>query len=185
MADVKGVLVSGTRAFLLNRYGKPAIDRVLATMPSTDSARINRPFLESSFYPYATMESITVLIHGLGSIRRTTGQELGRFLAEYVFKGPYKPMLTSDVPRMVEKIAAIKDFFYRDTNAVESAMTGDASAKVIYRYQNGVRPTKGLCRSLGAFWGHALELSGNVKVSATHPTCMAEGADRCEFVYAW
>lgn len=185
MAEVKGVLVAGTRAFLLNRYGKPVVDRAVSTMDPGEASRISRPFLEGSFYPYATMEAMTSLIHGLAPIRRTTGQELGTFLAEYVFKGPYKPMLTSDVPRMVEKIAFIKDFFYRDANMVESLMTGNSSAKVVYRYENGVRPTRGLCRSLSAFWGHALELSGSMKVKATHPTCIVDGRDRCEFVYTW
>ena len=185
MADVKGVLVAGTRAFLLHRYGKPAVDQAIGALPAADASRVNRPFLEGSFYPYATMDAMAELIHALAPIRRTKGQELGTFLAEYVFKGPYKPMLTKDVPRMVEKISAIKDFFYRDANTVESTMTGDRSCRIVYRYQNGLRPTRGLCRSLSAFWGHVIELAGNIKVSAKHSTCIAEGGTRCEFTYAW
>lgn len=185
MADVKGVLVAGTRAFLLERYGKPAVEAALAAIPRADAARLNRTFLDGSFYPYETMESMAVLIRALAPIRRTTGQELGTFLAEYVFKGPYKPMLTSDVVRMVEKIASIKEYFYRDANTIESAMDGDSGCKIVYRYQSGVRPTRGLCRSLGAFWGHTLELSGHMNVAAKHRTCIAEGGDRCEFSYSW
>lgn len=185
MADVKGVLVAGTRAFLLDRFGKPAIDSALTSLPGDAAVRVNRPFLDASFYPLATMDAMTGLIHALNPIKKTTGKELGTFLAEYVFKGPYKPMLTADVPRMVEKIASIKDFFYRDANTVESVMTGDRSCRIVYCYQNGVRPTRGLCRSLGAFWGHVLEIAGNIKVSAKHSTCIAEGGTRCEFTYAW
>lgn len=185
MAEVKGVLVSGTRAFLVSRYGKPAIDQAVATLQPAEATRVNRPFLEASFYPYATMEAMADLIHVLAPIQRTKGQELGEYLADYVFKGPYRPMLTKNVAQMVEKIAAIKDFFYRDANTIESAMTSDSSCRVVYRYQNGVRPTRGLCRSLGAFWAHTLELSGGMTVTATHPACIAEGDDRCEFVYSW
>lgn len=185
MAEVKGVLVTGMRAFMLGRYGKPAVDQALVKIGPSDASRVNRPFLDGSFYPYGTFDSMAALFHALSPIKHTKGDELGAFLAEYVFKGPYKPMLTKDLERMVEKIASIKEFFYRDANTIESAMTGPASCKVVYRYQNGVRPTRGACRSLGAFWGHALELSGDIRVRAKHPVCVVEGGDRCEFVYSW
>lgn len=185
MAEVKGVLVTGMRAFMLGRYGKPAVDQALSKIDPNDASRVSRPFLDGSFYPYGTFDSMASLFHALAPIKPTRGQELGTYLAEYVFKGPYKPMLTKDVGRMVEKIAAIKEFFYRDANTIESTMTGPSSCRVVYRYQNGVRPTRGACRSLGAFWGHALELSGDMKVTAKHSTCVAEGGDRCEFVYSW
>lgn len=94
-------------------------------------------------------------------------------------------MLTKNVTQMVEKIAVIKEFFYRDANTIESKMTSDRSCSVVYRYQNGVRPTRGLCRSLGAFWAHTLELSSGMTVTATHPSCIAEGDDSCEFDYSW
>ena len=185
MADIKGVLVSGMRAFVLERYGKAAVDQAVAKLDPNEAALVKRTFLDGSFYPYSTVTAMADLIQSLAPIRRTHGQELGNWLAEYVFKGPYKPLLTRDVPRMVEKIAWIKDFFYRDANNVESAMTGASSCKVVYRYQNGVRPTRGVCRSLGAFWGHTIELSGGMKVAATHPTCVAEAGDHCEFMYSW
>lgn len=185
MAEVKGVLVTGMRAFLLDRYGKGVVDQALATLDDRDAKLIKRPFLDGSFYPYDTMTAMADLTHALNPIRKTTGQEMGKYLAEYVFKGPYKPLLTKEVVPMVQKIAWIKDFFYRDTNDVESKMTGDRSCVVIYRYSHGIKPTRGLCRSLGAFWGRALELAGGMKVSATHPTCIVEGRDRCDFAYSW
>ena len=185
MADVKGVLLTGMKAFLLDRYGKDAVEKAVDTLKPTDAVLVKKTFLDGSFYPFATMTAIAGVAHALSPIRKTTGQELGTFLAEYVFKGPYKPLLAKDVVPMVQKIGYIKDFFYRDANMVESSMTGDASCLVVYRYAPGIRPTRGLCRSLGAFWGHALELAGGAKVAATHPTCIAEGRERCDFVYSW
>jgi len=185
MAEVKGILVTAMRAFLLDRYGKAAYDQALASLNPNDVAFIKKTFLDSSFYPYATMTALAALTHALNPIRKTSGQELGTFLAESIFKGPYKPLLAKDVALMVPKIAFIKDFFYRDANNVESSMTGDKACSVIYRYENGVRPTRGVCRSLGAFWGRTLELAGGVKVAGTHTTCIAEGRDRCDFRYAW
>jgi len=185
MAEVKGVLVTGMRTFLLDRYGKGVVDQAVTTLDDKDAKLIKRTFLDGSFYPYDTMAALAELTHALTPIRKTTGHELGTFLAEYVFKGPYKPLLAKEVVPMVEKIGWIKDFFYRDANDVESKMTGARSCVVVYRYAPGIKPTRGLCRSLSAFWGRALELAGGAKVTATHPACIAEGGDRCDFVYSW
>lgn len=173
------------RTFLLDRYGKDAIDKAFAKLDPKEASLVQKRFLETSFYPYATVTAVASLFHALSDIRHTTGQELGKYLAEYVFQGPYKPMLTKDVRRMVEKIGSIKDFFYRDANTVESAMITPSSCKLIYRYEKGVQTTRGACRSLGTFWGRVLELSGGMKVTTTHPACAADGADRCEFRYSW
>lgn len=185
MAEVKGVLVTGMRAFLLDRYGRNALDQALGTLDAKEAGLVKRTFLDGSFYPYETMAAMAGVTHALNPIRKTTGYELGAYLAEYVFKGPYKPLLAREVVPMVEKIGWIKDFFYRDTNDVESKMTGERCCVVVYRYAHGIKPTKGLCRSLTAFWGRALELAGGVKVTATHPACIAEGRDRCDFAYSW
>lgn len=185
MAEVRGILVAAIRAFLLDRYGKSAIEQASTTLDPNEAALIQKTFLDSSFYPYATMEAMGNLARALSPIRHTKGQELGRFIAEYVFKGAYKPLLAKNMGQMVGKIGGIKDFFYRDASTIDSAMTGDTSAEVVYRYTEGVRPTRGACRSLGAFWGRALELASGTSVSGSHPTCIAEGGDRCEFKYSW
>ncbi len=173
------------RMFLLERYGKDAIDKAIATLDPKEASLVQKRFLETSFYPYATVTAVASVFHAVSDIQHTSGQELGKYLAEKVFQGPYKPMLAKDVRRMVEKIGSIKDFFYRDANTVESVMLTPSSSKLIYRYEKGVQTTRGACRSLGAFWGRVLELSGGIKVTTTHPACAAEGADRCEFRYSW
>jgi hypothetical protein len=185
MAEVKGVLVTAIRAFLLDRYGKSAVESGIAALDPTEAALIQRPFLGSSFYPYATMVALGNLTRILGTTKRTSGQELGKHIADYVFTGPYKPLLAQDATLMVKKISWLKEFFYRDTNTIESAMNGPASGVVVYRYHDTNPPTRGVCRSLGAFWGRALELAGGVTITGTHPNCVAEGADRCEFKYTW
>ena len=185
MAEVRGILVAAIRAFLLDRYGKSAVEQAVPKLDPTEAALIQKTFLDSSFYPYATMEAMGNLTRALSPIRHTKGQELGRFIAEHVFKGPYKPLLAHDMEHMVGKIGGIKDFFYRDASTIESTMTGDSSADVVYLYQAGIRPARGACRSLVAFWGRTLELASGVTVSGSHPLCVAEGGDRCEFKYVW
>jgi hypothetical protein len=186
MAEVKGVLVSAMKAFLVDRYGKSAIDQALTTLDAKDASLIQKTFLDSSFYPYPTMVALRRLTRVLSASRPTTGDELGAFIAEYVFKGAYKPLLAKDPVTMVNKIGWVKDFFYRDTDRVEAAMSGDSSCVLVYRYEEGIRPTRGVCQSLAGFWRRTLELASGLKVAAaTHGICIAEGADRCEFKFSW
>src|SRR6266542_2090852 len=74
MAEVKGVLVTGMRTFLLDRYGKGVVDQAVTTLDDKDAKLIKRTFLDGSFYPYDTMAALAELTHALTPIRKTTGQ---------------------------------------------------------------------------------------------------------------
>lgn len=185
MAEVKGVLVSATTAFLVGRYGKEAFEEARKTLSAEDAAVLDRRFLDSSLYPYATMVALRRLARVLSARGPLTGEEIGESIADYVFKGVYKPLLTNDPVRMVEKIGWVKDFFYKDTDKVDAHMTGNSSCALTYHYVESVRPTRATCNSLIGFWGRTLELTGAGRVAGTHPVCIAEGGDRCEFTFSW
>ncbi len=185
MAEVRGIVVNAMTTFLVARYGKGGVDEAIAALDPKDAALVQKRFLDGSFYPYVTIIALRRLARALSSRKAITGDELGAFMAEHVFQGVYKPLLASDAPKMVEKIAWLKDFFYRDTDRIAGAMSGDHSCNLTYRYEEGIRPTRGTCRSLMGFWGRALEMAGHRKVSSLHPVCIAEGADRCEFQFSW
>jgi hypothetical protein len=87
--------------------------------------------------------------------------------------------------RMVEKIPWVKNFFYRDTDKVDVEMTSPQSCVMRYSYEAGLRPTRGVCLSLAGFWARTLEMSSGSKVAATHPTCICDGAQFCEFSFQW
>ena len=185
MAEVKGVLVSAMTAFLVGRYGKESVEEATKALSAEDAALVRRRFLDSSLYPYATMVALRRLARVLAARGPLTGEEIGQSIADYVFKGVYKPLLTPDPVRMVEKIGWVKDFFYKDTDKVDAHMTGNSSCALVYHYEEGIRPTRATCNSLIGFWGRTLELAGARKVTATHPVCIAEGDDRCEFTFSW
>lgn len=185
MAEVKGVLVNAMRAFLRERYGNDAVQRAAGTLAPDDAALIQRKFLDSSFYPYATMVALRRLTRAVAPDARSTPDELGAFIAEYVFKGVYKPLLPASPVAMVEKMSWVKDFFYRDTDKIEAHMTGGSSCVVTYQYEEGIRPTHAVCKSTAGFWGRTLELAGATKVRREHPACIADGAERCQFTFSW
>ncbi|HSP15420.1 MAG TPA: hypothetical protein VLV78_11775 [Thermoanaerobaculia bacterium] len=184
-AEVRGVLVSAMKAYLSKTYGPDAVERATATLPTEEQALIQRKCLDASFYPYDTMIALRHLMRPLATGQPAAADDLGAFLADYVFTGVYKPLLANDAPAMVAKITWVKDFFYRDLEKVESAMTGDSSCRVTYRYEEKVRPARAVCRSLGNFWARTLQLAGGKKVSFAHDVCICDGADHCEFSFRW
>jgi hypothetical protein len=185
-AEVRGVLVSGFKSYLNKTYGSAAMERGITTLPSEEQALINRKFLDASFYPYETMVALRHLMRALATEQKKgSPEDLGGFLAEYAFTGVYKPLLAKDARTMVSKIPWVKDFFYKDLEKVEAAMTNDASCRVTYRYEEKVRPARAVCLSLGNFWSRALQLAGGTNVTFTHPVCICDGADHCEFSFSW
>ena len=185
MAEVKGVLVKAQREFLVERYGKDSMERSTATLDPDDAALVQRKFLDSSFYPYKTIIALGRLARALASHGRSTPEEMGAFIAAFVFKGVYKPLVAPSPAAMVAKMSWITEFFYRDTQKIESAMNGDKSCVVTYRYEGEVRPTRAVCRSNAGFWRRTLEMAGAPHVQGAHPVCLVDGGDRCEFRFSW
>ena len=185
MASVKGVLVSAMKSFLEQHYGQEAVATAMSELPAAEAALVDKRFLDGSMYPYDTMVAMRHLMRQLSTKNPNAARDLGAYLAEFIFTGVYKPLLTKDPAAMVAKIPWVKDFFYNDTEKVEVTMTGPSSCRLVYRYEEVVRVTRAGCQSLGSFWARTLELTGAKHVSVTHSACVREGADRCEFALAW
>ncbi len=185
MASVRGVLVSAMKSFLTQQYGAAAVTAATNELPPEEIALIQKRYLDASMYPYEAMIALRHLMRPLATKHPNAASDLGAFLADYVFKGVYKPLLTKDPSAMVSKIPWVKDFFYNDLERVEASMTGPSSCRLIYRYEQGVRQTRSGCQGLGSFWARTLELTGAGKVAVTHSVCVRDGADRCEFTLTW
>ena len=185
MASVKGVLITAMKAFLTKHYGADAVEAAAQSLSPEDSALLQKRFLDGSMYPYETMVALRRLMRLVVTTQPNAASDLGGFLAEYIFTGVYKPLLATDPAAMVSKIPWVKEFFYNDYDKVEASMTGPSACRLVYQYQEGLRPTRAVCLSLGSFWSRALELSGAGRVTTTHSACICEGADRCEFALTW
>ena len=184
MATVKGVLVSAMKAYLIQEYGPDAVAAAMKELAPEEVALVDRRFLDGSMYPYETMIAMRHLMRLLAT-NPNAAADLGAFLAEFIFKGVYKPLLATDPSAMVAKIPWVKDFFYNDTERVDATMTGASACTLVYRYEDVVRPARAVCQSLGRFWARTLELTGAPKVTVEHHVCRRDGADRCEFTLRW
>jgi hypothetical protein len=165
--------------------GAGAVESAATALSKEDRALLQKRFLDGSMYPYETMIALRRLMRLLAAKQPNAASDLGGFLAEFIFTGVYKPLLAHDPATMVSKIPWVKDFFFNDYDRVEASMTGASACRLVYCYESGVRPTRGSCLSLGAFWARTLELAGAAKVATTHSACICQGADRCEFTLTW
>jgi hypothetical protein len=173
------------KSFLEQQYGADAVAAATNQLPPEEIALIQKRCLDATMYPYEMMIAHRHLMRLLASKNANAGSDFGVFLADYVFKGVYKPLLAKDPSTMVSKIPWVKDFFYGDFENVDASMTGPSACLLTYRYEPGVRQSRAGCQGLGSFWAHTLELAGAGKVTVTHGTCVRDGADRCEFALTW
>lgn len=185
MASVKGILIRAMNEFLRKNYGEEKVTAATNTLPPEERALLQRRFLDGSMYPYETMVALRRVMREVAAQDKNAAANLGAFFAESVFSGAFKPLLASDPVTMVGKVTWVKNFFYDDYDIVEAAMTGPSACRLVYHYQEGLRPTRAVCRSLARFWARTFELSGAGPVAITHGTCICEGADRCEFSFTW
>ena len=188
MAKVKGVLVTAMRAYLIHHYGGPAVEDAIHELSPEDSALLQRRFLDGSMYPTETMVALRRAMRILVLANKDgpgAPSEVGNYIAEHVFKGPFKPILANDPVTMVQKITWVKNFFYEDYDRTEATLLGNNSCRIVYQYENGIRPARSVCLTLGSFWARTLELTGAPAVAINHAVCICDGADRCEFTLSW
>ena len=188
MAKVKGVLVTAMRAYLNQHYGTEAVEEAIRALSAEDSALLQRRFLDGSKYPSETMIALRRAMRSLVLAKKdgpNAAADVGSYVAEHVFNGPFKPLLAKDPVSMVHKITWVKNFFYDDYDRTEATMLGNNCCRIDYQYEDGIRPTRSVCLSLGSFWARTLELTGAPPVSVSHAVCICDGADRCEFTLTW
>lgn len=186
MAEIKGILLNGWVKFLNDRYGEQAVTNALGALSPEDRRLVRAVFLDASWYPYDALHALGRLTRPLMTrAEKDIASEIGRFMAQYAFTGVYRSLLAHDPIKQVEKFISIGEFFFHEARKLETNITGPASCLVRYRYESGAKPTRSICTSLGGFWSRSIELAGASDVRASHPKCVAAGADCCEFVFEW
>jgi len=188
MAEVKGVQLKAAIMFLRVRYGDEAVNKAIDSLSPDDRVLLPALLLDSNWYPnnvWRAVRRVSRMLMGDTETGDDFPFELGKYLAQYAFTGVYKSLLEKTPIKQVEKFSRIKDFFSQDTRDVETRMLSDSSCLVRYSYEKGAQVTRSTCASSRGFWVRTLELSGASDVKATHPKCVLDGNNCCEFLYEW
>jgi len=186
VAKVKGVQARAIFVFLKNRFGEEAVNAAIEALPAHVRQLWPQTLLDSSWYSYDILKPI----RGISRLLAPAGGdelaiEMGKFIADYTLGGLYRSLLEKNPQKQVEKFSWVHDFFYQDSQKIETATLGSTSCVVRYRYEQGVRPARSTCASTLGFWTRAIELSGGANVNGEHPKCVIDAQDCCEFVLSW
>ncbi|HUK90465.1 MAG TPA: hypothetical protein VLZ81_08705 [Blastocatellia bacterium] len=184
--EIKGVQIRAAYMFLKQRYGDQAVEEALKSASSEDRLIMPSLLLDSNWYPHTAWRVIRRITRVLDpNAGRDFPVEMGKFMADYVFKGVYKSLLSPDPSKQVEKFKWIHDLFYRDVCTLDAKAVGTNSGVVSYSYRKGVTVTGATCLLLMGFWTRTLELAGAKDVEATHPKCVSKGSPVCEYSFTW
>src|SRR5258708_1076570 len=148
MAQIKGVLLNAWMDLLKSRYGERAVSQAFTTVSREDPALFSSFFLASNWYPYSSLDALRKVTRTLATpTSPVLSEEVGRCMAEYVFKGVYRTLLVKDPIKQIEKFGSINEFFFQDTYELETSVTGENSCVVRYHYAEGTKPTRSICES--------------------------------------
>jgi hypothetical protein len=186
MAKVKGVQVKAIITFLKNRFGEDSVSAAIEGLPAEVRELLPAVLLDSSWYPYDILRPIRGISRAMvpGSGEDFT-LDMGKFIAEYTLAGLYRSLLEKDPLKQVEKFSWVHDFFYQDTQKIETTALSKSSCLVRYRYEAGLRPARSSCLCTLGFWMRTIELSGGTNVAGAHTRCVIDGKDSCEFLLEW
>jgi hypothetical protein len=186
MSEVKGVQVRATIQYLKERFGEEAVEGQINALSPDVRYLLPALLLDSNWYPYSVWRPVRRISRALSD---ETGDgvaiSLGKFIAQYVFTGVYKSLLTPDPAKQLAKFPGIHEFFYKDTSTIETEVLSPTSGLVRYLYNQGVRPARSSCQGTMGFWIRTLELSGAANVKAKHSKCITEGEDVCLYDMHW
>jgi len=185
-AEARGVLIRAAYSFLKDRFGERAVTAAVGSLTPEDRLLMPTVLLDANWYPHDTWRVIRRLVRVLdprAGVELTV--DMGRYVAEYAFKGIYNPFLSPDPVKQVEKFRWMQEHFYRHVCSMDVRTLGDSSATVSLRYRKGVMITGATCAVLLGFWARTLELAGGIDVVVSHSKCINMGSDRCEYSLCW
>lgn len=186
MSEVKGVQVRAVLQFLKDRFGEQAVEAQINALSPDERYLLPALLLDSNWYSYSVWRPVRRISRALSDESGDgVAVNMGKFIAQYVFTGVYKSLLTPDPAKQLAKFPGIHEFFYKEISTMETEVLSPNSGLVRYIYNQGIKPARSTCQSTMGFWIRTLELSGAANVRAKHSKCITEGEEVCLYDMKW
>lgn len=185
MAKVKGTVLHANVAFIQEKFGREAYDKIVAGLSESDRNALGSVVLQSAWYEYSLVLRIMEAAEKLyvASGPRSLAWEMGRFSAEYGLKTVYKIFFKVADPQFIISRASKIFSNYFDSGTMEVISLEPRSAHIRIRGFN--QPCQVFCDRAMGWMERTLELAGAKSVTATHPKCVVRGDAWCDFVGRW
>jgi uncharacterized protein (TIGR02265 family) len=183
MQQVKGAVLKSRLAFVERHSGKPAVERVLATLPP-DVQRILRMLFTSNWYPFDIGKALDeAIVTVLGGGQPEFFERLGEASAEANLATVHSSYLTKgDAHAFLAKSPSIYSLYY-ETGRREYQQTGPTEAVLVTHDAETFSAPD--CLTVVGWYRKALEMCGVPGARVVEEECRAKGGAACRYRVRW
>ncbi len=181
--QVKGNILRARIAFVTERFGQGAWERVLAALSPADQAQLSG-VVNVAWYPFDLGRRLDdAIVAGVGGGRTTVFEDLGRASARENLTTVHKNFLEPrDPAAFMQKTPMIYRFYY-DTGRRTWDPEGPTSG-VITTHEADTQSVAD-CATVVGWYKEALAMAGARDVSIVEEACRARGGDACRYRVSW
>jgi uncharacterized protein (TIGR02265 family) len=183
-ATIKGAVLASRKRFVTERFGAPALEKVIATLPESDREILRGIILPAAWYPMETQVRLdTAIVETMGRASERAFWELGRESAS-----DNLPRFQGAIARGRSPMSFLQHTptiyrLYYGTGRREFVATSEASGTITTYDAEGV--TVADCLTIMGWHERALELVGAKQPKISHPICRAKGGSVCRYDVSW
>jgi len=183
VSHVKGSNLLNRHAFVKEKFGPDAWDRVLASLADNDARLLSPRILASSWYPFDLYNRLDlamcqVLAGGDLELCRTLGVDSAR----RALSGTYRLYLKDGAEAILRRLAVLHRSFY-DSGSLDVTYLGPGQCAIRTVYVP--RSTLTNCLVAEGFYRTVVEMCGGLEVQVSEGNCSAHGARFCLFNVRW
>ena len=180
----KGFTLLGALAFIDERYGGDARQRVIASMDAASRSVLSQSILTSGWYPFRVQVGLYEAIDRvLGDGDLALCWEIGEYTCEREMTTIHKMFLRLASLELWIKSAGLMWGRYYSQGGLDVEEIGDRQGAV--RVVDFDPLSKAFCYDFGGWLPRTLELNKRTEVSVEHSECVLDGAPHCRYVGRW
>ena len=183
MSKIKGSNIVNRQAYVTERFGAGAWQRVLEALGAEDAAALSPRILASAWYSFETYNRVDATICKLfGNGSPGLCREMGGDSARRALSGTYRVYLKDGPAALLRRLAVLHRTFY-DSGSMEVTAVGEGHCVVRTVY--APRSTRTNCLVAQGFYRMVVEMCGGKNVQVSEATCSADGAPLCLVNIRW
>jgi len=181
--QVKGAVLKSRIAFVEERFGKDAVQKVLASLPAEDQRPL-RLLFTSNWYPFDLGKRLDdAIVRVVGQGRPDFFERLGAASAEQNLASLHAGYLTPGDPQaFLAKAPQIYSLYYETGRREYAPTAATAGLLTTYDAETFSAPD---CLTVVGWYRKALELCGAKNVRVTEEECRATGGAVCRYRVRW
>jgi hypothetical protein len=183
LSKVKGSNIINRQAYVTDRFGRQAWQRVLAALGAEDAGLLSPRILASAWYPFDIYNRVDETICKLfGNGSPGLCREMGADSACRALSGTYRVYMKDGPTALLRRLAVLHRTFY-DSGSMEVTPVGDGHCVIRTAY--APRSTRTNCLVAQGFYRKVVELCGGKNVRISEAACSADGAPLCLVNIRW